>query len=202
MRQTLEELSKSLRPLLGPDLISSEIVREQLTIQVFTASIVRVLTLLRDHDQCQFRLLMDICGVDYPDRPQRFEVVYHLLSVFRNQRVRVKIFADETTYIPSVTDVFNSANWYEREVWDLYGISFVEHPDMRRILTDYTFDGHPMRKDFPLTGFLEVRYDEEQKRVVYDKVVLPQAFRTFDFLSPWEGMGGNMPSLKNEAGDQ
>lgn len=193
---SLEKLSQHVQITLGPDFISSEIALEQLTIRVFPASIVRVLTLLRDNAQCRFRQLIDICGVDYPERPQRFDVVYHLLSVYMNHRIRIKIAADEKTLIPSVSGVFSSANWYEREAWDLYGILFSDHPDLRRLLTDYNFDGHPMRKDFPLTGFLEVRYDEVLKRVVYDKVILPQEFRTFDFMSPWEGIQKEMGEKK------
>jgi NADH-quinone oxidoreductase subunit C len=137
--------------------------------------------------RCQFVCLLDIAGVDYPEREQRFEVVYHLLSPKQNLRVRVKIAADEDTQVPSVVDLFPAANWYEREAFDLYGILFSGHPDLRRILTDYGFAGHPLRKDFPLTGYVEVRYDDEKKRVVYEPVKLPQEFRNFDFLSPWEG---------------
>ena len=132
--------------------------------------------------------MIDVCGVDYPDRPQRFEVVYALLSVSLNHRLRVKVSTDEDTPVPSVVGVYPSANWFERETWDLYGVFFADHPDLRRILTDYGFDGHPLRKDFPLTGYVEVRYDDEQKRVVYEPVKLTQDFRTFDFLSPWEGL--------------
>jgi NADH-quinone oxidoreductase subunit C len=136
---------------------------------------------------------MDVCGVDYPDRDERFEVVYNLLSLKLNQRVRVKVTTDEDSPVPSVTGVFRSAGWYERETWDLYGIFFSDHPDLRRLLTDYGFEGHPLRKDFPLTGYVEVRYDDEQKRVVYEPVRLTQEFRTFDFLSPWEGMTRVLP---------
>ena len=133
-------------------------------------------------------MLLDVTAVDYPERDERFEVVYHLLSLKHNQRVRVKLAADEETPVPSVTEVFNSANWLEREAWDMYGIYFSGHPDLRRLLTDYGFEGHPLRKDFPLTGYVEVRYDEDQKRVVYEPVKLSQEFRSFDFMSPWEGM--------------
>ncbi|MBY0430201.1 MAG: NADH-quinone oxidoreductase subunit C, partial [Rhodospirillales bacterium] len=136
-----------------------------------------------------FKQLMDLCGIDYPQREQRFEVVYHLLSMKHNQRIRVKAPTDEDTPVPSVTGVFSAANWFEREAWDMYGIFFADHPDLRRLLTDYGFEGHPLRKDFPLTGYVEVRYDDEQKRVVYEPVKLTQDFRTFDFLSPWEGPG-------------
>jgi NADH-quinone oxidoreductase subunit C len=160
-----------------------------------------VLTYLRDQPNCQFKMLVDLCGVDYPEREQRFEVVYHLLSLKHNQRIRVKVATDEATPVPSVTGVFGSANWYEREVWDMYGIYFADHPDLRRLLTDYGFEGHPMRKDFPQTGYVEVRYDEEQKRVVYEPVHLRQDWRSFDFLSPWEG-GGLLPGdEKAQAGE-
>ena len=136
---------------------------------------------------------MDVCGVDWPERERRFDVVYNLLSLKLNQRVRVKIQTDETTPVPSVTAIFPSAGWYEREAWDLFGIFFSDHPDLRRLLTDYGFEGHPLRKDFPLTGYVEVRYDDEQKRVVYEPVKLTQDFRSFDFLSPWEGMTRVLP---------
>jgi NADH-quinone oxidoreductase subunit C len=140
--------------------------------------------------------------VDYPGRPERFEVVYQLLSIRLNRRVRVKVTADETTPVPSITSIFSSAGWYEREVWDLFGIYFADHPDLRRILTDYGFDGHPMRKDFPLTGYVEVRYDEDRKRVVYEPVRLKQEFRTFDFLSPWEGMNHVLPGDEKAGGQK
>ena len=156
-------------------------------------SIVEVLTLLRDDPGCKFEVLIDICGVDYPERKERFDVVYHLLSPRLNQRVRVKITTDEATPVASVNDVFPAANWYEREAYDLYGIRFTGHPDLRRILTDYGFQGYPLRKDFPLTGYVEVRYDDEKKRVVYEPVKLTQEFREFDFESPWEGPNYVLP---------
>jgi NADH-quinone oxidoreductase subunit C len=149
--------------------------------------VLKVVTFLRDDPQCLFKVLIDICGVDFPERAKRFDVVYNLLSMVHNQRVRVKVEADEMSPVPSVTGLHNSANWFEREVWDMYGVMFEDHPDLRRLLTDYGFEGHPLRKDFPLTGYVEVRYDEERKRVVYEPVKLPQEFRKFDFLSPWEG---------------
>jgi NADH-quinone oxidoreductase subunit C len=151
------------------------------------------MTFLRDDEACLFKVLVDVCGVDYPDRPERFEVVYNLLSLRHNTRIRVKVATDEATPVPSVTGVFSAANWFEREAWDLYGIFFSDHPDLRRILTDYGFEGHPLRKDFPLTGYVEVRYDPEQRRVVYEPVKLTQDFRTFDFMSPWEGMTPQLP---------
>ena len=163
----------------------------QLTLNVKASDIVGVMeTLKRDF---QFISFVDVCGVDYPARPERFDVVYHLLSPRRNQRVRVKLTTDEDTPVPSITGVFPGADWFEREAYDLYGILFSGHPDLRRILTDYGFEGHPLRKDFPLTGFVEVRYDDEQKRVVYEKVKLQQEFRNFDFLSPWEGTDYVLP---------
>jgi NADH-quinone oxidoreductase subunit C len=150
--------------------------------------LIELLTFLRDDPRCLYQQLMTICGVDYPEHPERFEVVYNLLSLRHNRRVRVKVTTDEATPVPSVTAVFSSANWFERETWDMYGVFFSDHPDLRRILTDYGFEGHPMRKDFPLTGYVELRYDDEQKRVVYEPVKLTQEFRRFDFMSPWEGM--------------
>jgi NADH-quinone oxidoreductase subunit C len=159
----------------------------ELTLTIEAADIVRALSLLRDDPQCAFKILIDICGVDYPNRPKRFDVVYHLLSVAKNQRVRVKVEAEENVPVPSVVSVYPAANWFEREAFDMYGILFCGHPDMRRLLTDYGFSGYPLRKDFPLTGYVEVRWDDEQKRVVYEPVKLVQEFRDFDFLSPWEG---------------
>ncbi|WP_032112086.1 NADH-quinone oxidoreductase subunit C [Candidatus Paracaedibacter symbiosus] len=185
---SLENLAENIRDILGPDCINSEIQYNELTIDVYTGSIVRVLTILRDNPECKFKILLDICGVDYPGELPRFRVVYHLLSIEHNQRVRVKIATNSEVPVPSVTSIFNSANWYEREVWDLFGIPFADHPDLRRIMTDYNFEGHPLRKDFPLTGYIEVRYNDEEKRVVYEPVRLTQDFRNFDFLSPWEGM--------------
>ncbi len=169
------------------------IAYEELTITVSRDRIVDVLAKLRDDPQCLFEVLIDICGVDYPERAERFDVVYHLLSPRLNQRLRVKISTDETTPVPSVNDVFPAANWYEREAYDLYGIRFTGHPDLRRILTDYGFQGYPLRKDFPLTGYVEVRYDDERKRVVYEPVKLTQEFRDFDFESPWEGPSHVLP---------
>ncbi len=161
---------------------------KELVIHAQAENICTVLKFLRDNRECEFTTLIDICGVDYPNKPLRFEIVYSLLSLRQNNRVRVKITADEDTLVPSVTEIFSSALWYEREVWDMYGVLFSGNPDLRRILTDYGFNGHPQRKDFPLTGYVELRYDEEQKRVVYEPVKLTQDFRRFDYLSPWEGM--------------
>jgi len=193
MDLALKDLGEYLVGELPDEVLGSELAFDQLTIKVRREAIVKVLTFLRDDVRCQFKLLVDVCGADYPDREQRFDVVYHLLSLTHNNRVRVKVATDEQTPVPSVTGVFNAANWFEREAWDLYGIYFSDHPDLRRILTDYGFEGHPLRKDFPLTGYVEVRYDDEQKRVVYEPVKLTQEFRSFDFLSPWEGVQRVLP---------
>lgn len=187
MAITTQDLAGTIQDQLGPDLMQQDQAFGELTLTVYAGSIPRVLTILRDNRKCQFTQLIDICAIDYPERPQRFEVVYHLLSVAHNQRVRVKVVTDGITPLSSVTGIYACANWYEREVWDMMGIPFADHPDLRRLLTDYNFEGHPLRKDFPLTGFYEVRYDGEARRVVYDPVSLPQDYRTFDFLSPWEG---------------
>lgn len=188
MDDALQELGEIIAAQLPQDIIGFEVDRGELTLQAAAPSIVRVLAHLRDDSQCQFTMLADVCGADYPEREKRFDVVYHLLSVKQNRRIRVKVRTDEDTPVPSVTGVFSSANWFERETWDLYGVFFSDHPDLRRIMTDYGFDGHPLRKDFPLTGYVEVRYDDEQGRVVYEPVKLTQEFRSFDFMSPWEGM--------------
>ena len=157
----------------APDLAgSAEVTHDQLTVSAAGDSLIRLLMFLRDDPECQFKQLVDICGVDWPDRAPRFDVVYHLLSHRQNQRVRIKVQTAEDTPVPSVGDIFSSAPWYEREVWDLYGVFFDNHPDLRRLLTDYGFEGHPLRKDFPLTGYVEVRYDEAQKRVIYEPVQL------------------------------
>jgi NADH-quinone oxidoreductase subunit C len=185
---TLEELSSHIDAKLPGAILQRTIALGELTLTVAPAEIVRVLTALRDDTQCLFEVLIDICGVDYPEREKRFDVVYHLLSPRRNQRVRIKCEADEDTMVPSAVDVLPAANWFEREAYDMYGILFSGHPDLRRLLTDYGFQGHPLRKDFPLTGYVEVRYDDAQKRVVYDPVKLTQEFRSFDFMSPWEGV--------------
>lgn len=189
----LADLLSLIEPVLGDHLLAARIARGELTITVPAAAIRRVLAFLRDDPNMLFKELVDLCGVDYPERERRFEVVYHLLSLKNNQRIRVKVETDENTPVPSVVELFSTAGWFEREAWDMYGIYFADHPDLRRILTDYGFEGHPLRKDFPLTGHVELRYDDEQKRVVYEPVKLRQDFRTFDFLSPWEGGGGVLP---------
>jgi NADH-quinone oxidoreductase subunit C len=186
--QALQELSDHLQARLTDTLLSVRIELGELIITVQRASIVRVMTFLRDDANCQFKQLIDLCGADYPSREERFEVIYNLLSLKHNLRIRVKVNTDEDTPVPSLAEVYSAVPWFEREAWDLYGIFFSDHPDLRRILTDYGFEGHPLRKDFPLSGYVELRYDDEQKRVVYEPVKLTQDFRSFDFLSPWEGM--------------
>ena len=197
--------SEALREIAGqltqsaPDVTAAEVVRGELTCIVRAEGIVKVLTALRDDPRFQFTQLIDITAADYPAREMRFDVVYHLLSMKKNLRIRLKVQVGEEATVPTACDVFPTANWFEREVWDMYGVFFSDHPDLRRILTDYGFEGHPLRKDFPLTGFVEVRYDEDQKRVVYEPVKLPQEFRRFDFLSPWEGAKYVLPGDEKAA---
>ncbi len=187
--EALTDLAEHICETLEKEVTGYEIQRDELCLTAQRDSIEDVLQFLRDDRQCQFKQLVDICGADYPDRVEnRFDVVYNLLSLTQNQRIRVKVRTDENSVVPSATGIFSSAGWFERETWDMYGIYFSGNPDLRRILTDYGFDGHPMRKDFPLTGYVELRYDEELRRVVYEPVKLTQDFRSFDFLSPWEGM--------------
>ena len=193
MDETLDKLGDTIAAGLTGSIAGYWVARGELTLTGTARDIVKVMTFLRDDERCQFISFIDITAVDWPSREHRFDVVYHLLSPRLNRRVRVKVETGEETPVPSIIDVFPGANWFEREVYDLYGIPFTGHPDMRRILTDYGFEGHPLRKDFPLTGFVEVRYDDEQKRVVYDKVRLAQEFRNFDFLSPWEGTDYVLP---------
>jgi NADH-quinone oxidoreductase subunit C len=190
MPTPLEALAETVRAGLGEKFIESKLAFGELTVMVHRYTILDVIRFLRDEG---FISIVDICGVDYPERAERFEVVYHLLDPRKNLRIRVKLATDDVEPVPSITDIFPGADWYEREAYDLYGILFTGHPDLRRILTDYGFDGHPLRKDFPLTGFVEVRYDEERKRVVYEPVRLAQEFRSFDFLSPWEGTDYVLP---------
>ena len=185
--EALRELGDHIKSNNVDDVIDFNVAFNELTLNVRRDQIVKIMTFLRDDANCKFVQLTDVCGVDYPEREERFEVVYHLLSMHHNQRIRVKLSTDADTTVPSVVGVFPSANWYERETWDMYGVMFDGHPDLRRLLSDYGFQGHPLRKDFPLTGFVEVRYSEEEKRVVYEPVKLAQEFRTFDFMSPWEG---------------
>jgi len=193
MSAALRDLGEYILGALPQQISECAVARGELMLTIAAPEIVRVITFLRDDGNCQFATLVDICGVDYPERSPRFEIVYNLLSVTHNHRIRLKVRADADKPVPSVTGVFQGANWFEREAWDMYGVMFSGHPDLRRIMTDYGFEGHPFRKDFPLTGYVEVRYDDERKRVVYEPVRLTQDFRTFDFLSPWEGMPDILP---------
>ncbi|MEM7168887.1 MAG: NADH-quinone oxidoreductase subunit C [Pseudomonadota bacterium] len=188
MTQALQDLSEYISVTFPDDLLDQEVAHGELFVSIRRQALIKVLTFLRDDQNCQFKQLMDLAAVDFPEREERLEVVYNLLSPKHNQRITVRITTDEDTPVDTATTVFSVANWFEREAWDLYGVFFAGHPDLRRILTDYGFEGHPLRKDFPLTGYVEVRYDDEQKRVVYEPVKLVQEFRSFDFLSPWEGM--------------
>ncbi|KAH7883816.1 NADH or F420H2 dehydrogenase [Phlebopus sp. FC_14] len=189
------------------------VMKDELSLHVAPSAIIPVLTFLRDHSQCQFKSIVDITAVDFPERQKRFEVVYNLLSIKHAGRIRVKTYASEADPVPSVVSIFRGADWYERETWDMFGVFFTGHPDLRRILTDYGwsssnitslltrilltgFEGHPLRKDFPLTGYTEVRYDEERKRVVYEPLQLTQAFRNFESLSPWEQVGSGTEPIR------
>ncbi len=188
MSDVYRELADYITASLGAAVQGSDVRLGELTVTVEASQVARVMKFLRDDSNCLFKMLIDICGVDYPDREPRFDAVYHLLSLKHNYRIRVKAPVAENAAVPSVVGVYSSAGWFEREAYDMYGIFFDGNPDLRRLLTDYGFEGHAFRKDFPLTGYVEVRYDEAQKRVVYEPVRLAQEFRTFDFLSPWEGM--------------
>jgi NADH-quinone oxidoreductase subunit C len=187
MSDTLNDLGDYIAGKAGDAVLSWEIALGELAIVTTRDNLSAVMKLLRDDSNCQFKVLIDVTAADYPEREERFEIVYNLLSLSHNQRIRVKVSTDENTPVPSVVPLFSAAGWFEREVWDMFGVFFTDHPDLRRMLTDYGFEGHPLRKDFPLTGYVEVRYDEEQKRVVYEPVTLTQDFRSFDFMSPWEG---------------
>jgi NADH-quinone oxidoreductase subunit C len=188
MSDSLRELGDYIAGALGAAVVGTNVALGELTVEVRPADLVKVSKFLRDDANCLFKMLIDIAGVDYPEREKRFDVVYHLLSLKKNHRVRLRAKLGEDEAIPSVNDIWPAAQWFEREAYDMYGIFFSDNPDLRRLLTDYGFEGHPFRKDFPLTGYIEVRYDEAQKRVVYEPVELRQEFRSFDFLSPWEGM--------------
>jgi NADH-quinone oxidoreductase subunit C len=200
MNEVLQDLGEYIQSAMPQAVRGIEVINDELCLIVEGDAVPRVLTFLRDDSNCLFKQLIDICGVDYPERDPRFEVVYNLLSMRHNQRIRVKVRCGEDDVVPSVTGVFSAATWYEREAWDFFGILFSGNPDLRRLLTDYGFEGHPLRKDFPLTGFVEVRYDEAQKRVVYEPVALTQGFRSFDFLSPWESADYVLPG-DEKAGD-
>ena len=193
MEETLKEFADYIASKRGGSVIESTLAFGELTLSVVPGEIVELVRFLRDDPRLAFVSIIDICGVDYPSREKRFDVVYHLLSPRQNVRIRLKLATDEATPVPSLTAVFPGADWYEREAYDFYGIRFTGHPDLRRILTDYGFEGYPLRKDFPLTGYVEVRYDDERKRVVYEPVRLAQQFRDFDFLSPWEGADYALP---------
>ena len=193
MNDRLDDLGQAIVRALPESVTGYQVANGELTIAARADDIVKVVTFLRDDPGCQFIAFVDVTAVDWPQREKRFDVVYHLLSPTKNWRVRIKVEVDEKASVPSIIEVFPGANWFEREVFDLYGVPFTGHPDLRRILTDYGFSGHPLRKDFPLTGFVEVRWDDEQKRVVYDKVQLAQEYRDFDFLSPWEGADYPLP---------
>jgi len=200
MNEALKELSDHIQSHLESAITHAGITHDELTLEVSAESILKVLKFLRDDSSCRFACFIDICGVDYPTRENRFDVVYHLLSPTQNHRIRVKLSVHETRQVPSVVSLYPAAEWFEREAFDLYGILFSDHPDLRRILTDYGFRGHPLRKDFPLTGYVEVRYDDEEKRVVYEPVNLTQEYRSFDFESPWEGAEYLLPG--DEKADQ
>jgi NADH-quinone oxidoreductase subunit C len=206
MDGALHELGDHIATSLPDAVTGFEVRLGELTVTARAEHVVRLLKFLRDNTAVQCQQLIDVCGADYPNRPLRFDVVYHLLSLTHNHRVRVKVQTDEDTPVPSVVEVYASASWFERECWDLYGVMFTGHPDLRRILTDYGFQGFPLRKDFPLTGYVEVRYSEEQKRVVYEPVSLMQEFRNFDFMSPWEGakyiLPGDEKAAAGEGGKQ
>jgi len=188
MSQALEDLGAHIKASMTNAVTGQSVYAGELTLDVRVDDIYAVIRFLRDDPRCKFTTLIDICGSDYPERGKRFDVVYHLLSMQLNHRIRIKGQTDDTAPAPSIANIFPCADWFEREAFDMYGILFSNHPDLRRILTDYGFEGHPLRKDFPMSGHVEVRYDSEQQRVVYEPVKLPQAFRNFDFLSPWEGM--------------
>jgi NADH-quinone oxidoreductase subunit C len=193
MEEILDRLGQTIKKNLGAAVTGYAIARDELTVTANAADIVKVARFLRDDPACLFKCVIDVTAIDWPGRERRFDVVYHLLSPRINQRVRVKVELGEGEAIASLIEVYRGVDWFEREAYDLYGVLFTGHPDMRRLLTDYGFDGHPLRKDFPLTGFVEVRYDDQQKRVVYDPVRLAQEFRSFDFLSPWEGTDYVLP---------
>jgi len=193
MSETLNALGEVIVAALPGAVTGHSVAYGELTVTAEASDILKIVAFLRDDPNCRFGCLIDICGVDYPERERRFDVVYHLLSPWQSRRIRLRVKTDEATPVPSIFSEFPGAEWFEREVWDLYGVMFTDHPDMRRLLTDYGFEGHPLRKDFPLTGFVEVRYDDEQKRVVNEPVRLAQEFRNFDFLSPWEGADYVLP---------
>jgi len=200
MTKALEKLGAYLRKRLGKAVVETSLEFGEINLRVHRDDILKVLQFLRDDEKCQFICLIDISGVDYPERVERFDIVYHLLSPKQNLRLRVKVATDEEHDVPSSCGLYAGAEWYERETYDMYGVLFSDHPDLRRILTDYGFEGHPLRKDFPVTGFVECRYDNALKRVVYEPVVLRQEMRNFDFLSPWEGTDYVLPGDEKAGG--
>ena len=199
MSEALSELSSYLREMRGDLFLDASISYDELNVTATPETILALLTFLRDDARCGFISMIDICGVDWPQREKRFDVVYHLLSPKQNLRIRVKVAVADGESVPSTTSVYKGAEWFEREAWDMYGIPFSGHADLRRLLTDYGFEGHPLRKDFPTTGYVEVRYDDAAKRVVYEPVELKQEFRNFDFMSPWEGTEYVLPGDEKAA---
>jgi NADH-quinone oxidoreductase subunit C len=199
MSEVLNELSSYLREMRGNLIVDASISYEELNVISTPETILALLTFLRDDPRCGFISMIDICGVDWPQREKRFDVVYHLMSPTRNLRIRIKVAVADGVAVPSATSVYKGAEWFEREAWDMYGIPFSGHADLRRLLTDYGFEGHPLRKDFPTTGYVEVRYDDAAKRVVYEPVELKQEFRNFDFTSPWEGTDYVLPGDEKAA---
>ena len=201
MDEALKELEDFLQSKFSDEITSTDISYDQLTVNINVSSLEEITSFLKINSVCQFRTLIDITAVDYPEEEYRFQLIYHYLSMHQNFRIRIKIPVKDEEIVPSITSVFPAANWFEREVFDMYGILFGSHPDMRRLLTDYGFKGHPLRKDFPTTGYLEVRYDQEKKKVVYEPVKLNQEYRRFDFVSPWEGIETSIPvDLVDETG--
>ncbi|AXT25490.1 NADH-quinone oxidoreductase subunit C [Ruegeria sp. AD91A] len=193
MSEALKELGTQLELKRSDCVLSWDVTHGELNVDVAPSNLVEFVEFLKSDQNCKFSTLVDITGVDYPERAKRFDVVYHFLSMYQNQRIRLRVSIREDDMVPSIVDVHPSANWFEREVFDMFGILFSGHPDLRRILTDYGFRGYPLRKDFPTTGYTEVRYDEAQKRVVYEPVSLVQEYRQFDFMSPWEGANYILP---------
>ena len=198
MDESLKDLNEFLLSNCSEDIISSVIEHNHLSITIVFSSLEKITSLMKINNVCKFRTLIDITAIDYPEQEERFCLVYHYLSMQQNIRIRIKSFVKEEQIVPSITNLFPSANWFEREVFDMYGILFSNHPDMRRILTDYGFQGHPLRKDFPTTGYLELRYDQEKKKVIYEPVKLTQEYRKFDFMSPWEGEAFNFDNRDRE----
>ena len=198
--EALESLAELIAARRSNEVLSTEIAFDELTVTATLSGVIELLDFLRSDPTCRFSTLIDITAVDYPARPARFDVVYHLLSMYQNQRIRVKVAVREDELVPTLTGVFLGANWYEREIFDMFGMLFAGHPDLRRILTDYGFRGHPLRKDFPTTGYVEVRWNDVEKRVVYEPVKLVQEYRQFDFLSPWEGAKYVLPGDEKAGG--